>query len=285
MVTYHEFSSLNESSNMDQLLEVSIPRTQTRRKTGVFSRLYTVLAKQVYELKVILDDSYEFILFKRYKEFRQLNHEVKKIVYNKSVLHKFPGKNMNPMNPLVISARKSGLEKWLQSLLSVKQAETLVKGFLNIKESMIEEASALQKMSADECLIKDFSSQITSDSHSKFNIIDGFEKKYFHKRRAIREQYTNLLIKTLIPLCGDNYIGSKALNFLYKLCISDHNRDFERAAKEVTKFPIKELKKMKLNEYILRQRFSDCEIEAFYILSLFYAYYDEKSFGAIVKTI
>jgi nucleoid DNA-binding protein len=269
---------------MDQLIEVTIPRTQTRKKDNLFSSLYTVTITQVYEVKVVLDDSYEYILFKRYKEFRILHKNIKKLPTSQT-LPKFPGKVINPMNPLTISKRKSALEKWLQVALSIKKAENFIKIFLNIKTELIDEISQLQKMSKDEYFVKEFCDKINSNLNSKVNIIETFTKNFFTKKRNISEEHLKTLVKTLILICADEYIGSKALDFLHKLLSSDHNREFGNYIKEMIKMPVKDLKKMKLDEYILNKRFCESQIQAFNVLNILYLSYDLESFQLIVKFI
>ena len=147
---------------------------------------------------------------------------------------------------------------------------------------MIEQISKSEKMNQDEFFVNEFTSNINSSSNTKINIIDIFEKKFFSSRRNISEHYLHLLISTLIPLCGDEYIGSKALYFLNKLLSSDHNRDFQLAINQFQNFPPKTLRKMKLDEYLLKKRFSDFQIQAFFILEIIHSQFEIKSFHSIV---
>lgn len=270
---------------MDQLVDVSIPRTHTQKKKGIFHNLYTVIFSQVYEVKVILDDSYEYFLLKRYKEFRKLHDDIKGTLGENYIFPKFPGRTMNSMNPAVISKRKSGLEKWLHAALSFKEVEEYVKAFLQINFEAIEPVNSAQKLNEDEKMIKDFSGNINSNSHSRMGLLDTFEKKYFSKRRIVRDKQVELLLNTLLPLCGDDYTGSKSLHVLYKFCTSDHNRDFELVTKELTKIPISMLRQMKLDEYLLKKRFCDSQIQAFHILNILKATFDSSAIIEIVKFI
>lgn len=189
------------------------------------------------------------------------------------------------MNPSVISKRRAGLENWLQAVLAIAEFENPVKKFLNIDTNMIEQVVGASQLSEDEQLVHEFTNNLSLQVHSKMNHIVNFEKKFFSRRRTLREQYYNSLISTLIPLCGDDYVGSKALDVLDKLLTSDHNREFQVATKELTKSSIKLLKKMQLNEYLLKKRFCDSQIQAFHILGIIQPHYDTISFSSIVRVI
>ena len=190
---------------------------------------------------------------------------------------------MNSMNPAVISKRKSGLEKWLQHALTFKILETRLKSFLEIPSDVLSKPDAPDKINDDEILIKEFETSIQSSPHSKTNIIDSFDKKFFHKRRTIREQYINTLLKTIVPLCSDEYIGSKSLYVLYKLCNSVYFREFELAIKELAKLPAQTLALMKLNDHLMKRRSSDGQSQAYHILNEIRGYMDEASLEIVLE--
>ena len=186
------------------------------------------------------------------------------------------------MNPSVISARRLWLEKWLQSAMSIQMLENTLKRFLNIQNNMIEPLPDVQNINEDEFFVKEFTKTIDSHTNSKINIIQNFEKKFFSRRRNIRDIFYNSILAALIPLCGDEYTGSKALDVINKLLTSDHNRDFQIATKELTKFSVKLLKKMKLSEYLLKKRFSDSQVQALRMLEIIKPHFDPVSFQSIV---
>jgi hypothetical protein len=187
------------------------------------------------------------------------------------------------MSPSVISKRKSGLEKWIQHALTFPIFESKLKVFLEIPSEVISKTDPIDKLNDDEVLIKEFTSSISSSPHSKTNIIDSFDKKFFSKRRNIRETYIHLLLNTVVPLCSDEYIGSKALYVLYKLCNSVNFRDFDTAIKELSKLSAGLLSCMKLNDYLLKRRFCDGEIQAFHILKEIRPYFDDQSFLIVLN--
>lgn len=190
---------------------------------------------------------------------------------------------MSSMSPAVISKRKSGLEKWLQCALTFKVLEKNLKIFLEIPSDIAPESSPSQKINEDEVLIIDFTNKIDSSPNSRTNLIDQFDKKFFGKRRNIRDSYLNSLLSTLIPLCADEYFGSKALFSVYKLCNSVHYRDFELAIKELSKISVDVLSSMKLNEYLLKIRFCDGQSQAFHILNELKPYMDDEKIMKILN--
>ncbi|OMJ94457.1 hypothetical protein SteCoe_2361 [Stentor coeruleus] len=266
---------------MDELLDISIIRTETRVKSGCLNSKYTVNPIKVYELKLTIDDSYQYFIYKRYKEFRKLYDDVKETLGHNYKLPKFPGKTLHPMKPATIIKRKLELETWIIGALAVKDLENLLKEFLGIKvdcENLVDE----HLLNEDEVVIRNFSESINGNSNQRMNLLDTFEKKYFSKRRIIREKQIGTLLGTLLPLCGDEFIGTKSLYVLYKLCTRDHNKDFEIFIQTLTKMPIDMLKKMKLDEYLLKKRYSESQIQAFHILNIFKSCLDTKSIIDIV---
>jgi hypothetical protein len=190
---------------------------------------------------------------------------------------------MNPMNASIISQRRIALEKWLQHALSVKALETFLREFLEIQPDMLERTGETERLNEDERIVKDFESKINANPHSRTNIIDTYEKKFFSKRRNIRDGILRVLMSTLVPLCGDDYIGSKALYFIRKLCAGDHNRDFEGAIKALMALPVPILQQMKLDEYLLKNRFSESQMQAFELLSIFSSNLDPSTISSIVN--
>ena len=87
------------------------------------------------------------------------------------------------------------------------------------------------------------------------------------------------MLQCLIPLCGDDFIGSKALDFISKITTSDYYRDFTIASSELTKFTPEYLKEMKLNEHLTKKRFGDSQIQAYNICKII-----ENSLGLEILT-
>ena len=91
---------------------------------------------------------------------------------------------------------------------------------------------------------------------------------FFSRKTIITAEYISKLLQCLTPLCGDDFIGSKALDFISKITTSDYYRDFTLASNELTKFPPDFLKTMKLNEYLTKKRFGDSQIQAYNICKI-----------------
>lgn len=187
------------------------------------------------------------------------------------------------MKSATINKRKLELENWLLGALAVEDVEDLLKIFLGVKdnyENLVEE----HLLNEDEVVIRNFSESINGNSNRRMSLLDTFEKKYFSKRRIIREKQIGTLLGTLLPLCGDELIGTKSLYVLYKLCTRDHNKDFDIFIQALTKMPIDMLKRMKLDEYLLKKRYSESQIQAFHILNILKSHLDTKVIIDIVTS-
>ena len=89
----------------------------------------------------------------------------------------------------------------------------------------------------------------------------------------------------MIPLCGDEFIGSKALDFITKLITSDYYREFAVASKELTNFSPEYYKTMQLHEYLTKKRFCDSQIQAYEICKILEEALGANVFYEIVKII
>lgn len=116
--------------------------------------------------------------------------------------------------------------------------------------------------------ISEFINEINSDSKNKMKLIENFERIFFSKKISIKSESIWELIHCLIFLCGDEFVGRKALDFISKLTAGDYYRDFAAAKKDFLTFSPDFLKNMKLNEYLTKKRFGDSQIQAYGICKI-----------------
>lgn len=120
----------------------------------------------------------------------------------------------------------------------------------------------------DEELIFDFTTRLNTDSRNKIKALDDFEWNFFSKRRSVRSELISFLLKTIIPLCGLNNIGNKAMDIIAKLTSRDRYREYQTVIKELVKIDPEILCEMRLNEHLTKKSHGDCQPQAFHILQI-----------------
>ena len=154
------------------------------------------------------------------------------------------------------------LENWLKSAMRNKSLVGVIFEFLDFNQQSSGIENKL-KANPDEVQIQEFVEKISKTSNNKMKLIETFNFQFFSKKRSIHQDVIGMLIECLIPLCGDGFLGSKALDILSKLTTSEYFRDFSIVCKELCKILPEILKKMNLNDYLTKKRFSDYQLQAY----------------------
>ncbi|CAG9329520.1 unnamed protein product [Blepharisma stoltei] len=251
---------------MNHNISINITGTYQRRKRSFLSRLYTE-----YEINTILDGKDSYRVFRRYKEFSSLNSEIEEILAENAItLPKFPKKIFNKLSAAVISERRANLELWLQEASGHTELLLPLSKFLNVPTDGFEIVSTNRQnsVSQDENLIVEFSTKVTSESRNRYRALEEFEWQFFSKRRLVRNEYFAILLNVLIPLCGLDNIGCKALDILTKLISSDRFWDFNKVKQELVKLGPDFLSKMKLNDHLMRRIHGESQCLAYEILKV-----------------
>lgn len=175
---------------------------------------------------------------------------------------KFPGKKFNKLNESLILKRRIDLEQWLKSAISHKALQDKILTFLDYVITPLN-INSKAKTSPDELLIIEFVEKISKDAQNKMKLIENFSWNFFQKKRSVQQNYISLLTECLVPLCGCEFVGSKALDVLSKLTTSDYFRDFVLVCRVLTSFTPRTLRRMCLNEYLTKKRFSDSQLQAY----------------------
>ena len=170
------------------------------------------------------------------------------------------------MNSDRIDRRRDEIEIWLNQVIKIDQLSKHLFKFFNIQLSSYD--SSYIKTSEKSDQLANFISSITSTSNNKISTIEKFSFNFFSKKTHLKPHQLKLLIECLIPLCGDEMIGNKSLDFLFKLTTSDYYRDFVIASSQIVIFPAEVLREMKLDEYLTKKRLADSQIQAYSICKI-----------------
>lgn len=178
------------------------------------------------------------------------------------ILPNFPKKRLKKLNESIINQRRLEIENWLRCAIRNQQLADKIYDFLDFVQD-IPHPDIRSRVNSDEIQILDFVDKIKKASNNRMKLIEAFSWNFFAKKRLVQQDVIGKLAECLIPLCGDDFLGSKALDILSKLTTSDYFRDFSMVCKEFSKFPVETLKAMNLDEYITKKRFSDSQLQAY----------------------
>ena len=208
------------------------------------------------------------VVQKRYREIRILYETVRTTQIapftNQDAMNlpRFPEKSFFKMNSEIIDKRRTEIELWMNHAVKYEILAEHIFNFMNL--SYKPTIASNKSINLSDHLLK-FIDRINSTANSRMKLIDKFDFVFFSKKPSVSAEDLWRLLQSLIPLCGDDFIGSKALNFISKLTTSDYYRDFSVAITELSKFIPDYLKTMKLNEYLTKKRFGDSQIQAYTI--------------------
>lgn len=169
------------------------------------------------------------------------------------------------MNNDIIDKRRSEIENFLN--LAIKNEILAEHIFVFMGISFKANVSLTKNSNTADKVLK-FIGKINSTANNKMRLIEKFEFSFFSKRHSLSSEFIYKLLQSLIPLCGDDFIGSKALDVISKLTTSDYYRDFAIASKELCRFAPEYLQTMKLHEYLTKRRFGDSQIQAYTICKM-----------------
>jgi hypothetical protein len=175
-------------------------------------------------------------------------------------LPRFPQKSLFKMNSDRIDRRRTELEIWLNEVIKSESLNKYILSFFNVDNP----SSTMKKLDGSDHL-STFISNMTSSSNNKINTLEKFSSSFFNKKLHLKSPELKILIESLLPLCGDELIGNKSLDFLFRLTTSDFHRDFIQARSQIVGFPAELLKEMCLNEYLTKKRFADSQIQAYHL--------------------
>ena len=253
---------------------IRITHATTRTSGAIFSKKYTVISTQVYEVKLIVH-SHTYTTFKRYSELREFKQAIQSKLANHSL--KFPTKRWPaPSKSSDIDQRRRLLELWVNSVLLIESCRIDLMVFLGMEASnaIIFSNSLICepcKQNRSEQLIIILANRITANPLKKGKALMYFEKDFFETKKKPSSEKFKLLAKHLAHLCGENGIGSKALDILYKLMSRAHYYHFESFLESLYSLNVQNLSDMKLDLHILHKYGGGSSQQAFEVLKILQA--------------
>lgn len=193
---------------------------------------------------------------------------------------KFPEKSLFNMSSDTVDKRKSEICLWMNDVLKVENLSKYIFHFFNLKPEGV--LGSKKKDQRD--ILKTFISSIETSSNNKINIIEQFSWTFFSKKLQFKPAELKSLIECLVPLCGDELVGNKSLDFLSKILTSDYHRDFLIARSQFVGLPTNTLKQMQLNEYLTKHRFIDSQIQAYNLSKVLHLSVGTPGLEEIVKS-
>jgi len=112
--------------------------------------------------------------------------------------------------------------------------------------------SATCKLSPTELCVANFIKRLDQSEHKRLKAIEKFEREFFNQKQEISMPVATILLMKLMPLCGVEVIGSKALDILYKLTSSTTFRYYQTIIDAMMKISMDVLREMKLNLHLNR---------------------------------
>lgn len=169
---------------------------------------------------------------------------------------------------------------WMNDVLKVENLSKYIFHFFNLKPEGVL-GSGTKKEQKD--ILKTFVSSIETSSNNKINIIEQFSWTFFSKKLQFKPVELKVLIECIVPLCGDELVGNKSLDFLSKILTSDYHRDFLIARSQFVALNTNILKQMQLNEYLTKHRFIDSQIQAYNLSKILHLSLGTQSLEEIVN--
>lgn len=269
---------------------MTIPATELRVHDGVFTRQYSVIFTQVYQIKVL----YHFTAYKLFKRYSQFI-TIQKLVFYIQIpidiqkqLAPFPSKKwIHNTSAQVIEERRAMLEAWMQNLLEQPLVLDLVLDFLEVPDD-----KKLKILSKEKCILTDEDHCVANllhtfqdDNRHKSRSLEEFEKHFFDQKSGLHSMYMKILIRTLASYCGSENLGSKSLDILYKLIHSSSYRHFEKALAELLMLEFSLLRLIKLDMHILKQFTGDTSEQALEICLVLYNHLQTQMQSSLLSFI
>lgn len=205
-------------------------------------------------------------VFRRYSEFYRLRELVLREMKDLEGIP-FPKKRLlRSCTPQNVENRRVTLETWLISLAKRDQLCCLLLDFLSaIKAS---EEAKRSVPNAGETIIVATIAKLAAQPHMRLSTLESFENEFFRVGNAVSQDFLLALIQKIVPLCGDNYTGCKAISILSKLISRASNRSFTEAIRALRSLPLESLREIHLERHLLKAMQVDTGEESFRLLQL-----------------
>lgn len=233
------------------ITSISIPQVHLINRDSVFSPKYAVAARQVYEIHYSCSlDSNSHAIRRRYSEFHKL-HSLIKHKDRLQLKSPFPKKKwIRSWTPQVVEVRRTSLEAWLVELAAKVTLRAHLLDFLGAAPT-VDETLATSPTPGEQTITQTLS-RLMAQPHMRLATLETFEKEFFELKSPVNSDYILAFVQKLVPLCGDNYIGCKAISILAKLANRENNRWYLDVVRSMRQLPLQLLKEMHLEKHLLR---------------------------------
>ena len=248
-------------------MEVEIIGHHTNSSTSFLKPSFTVLFRQVYELRTTLN-SHCYTVNRRYKQFLGLHQQCRPTA--QFPLPPLPKKTLHAKSESVIEERTAALEIYLQVAALDPALWPILRVFLEIPASeVIKNDEDLSLLSDGEALVVKLMTAIQTDPSNKLSSLIDFSRNFFRKSQVVNRKYAKLLITTLIPLCGDEVSGSYALELVNKLISPAVSRCCREVVWSLMQCSTQELALIQLDKHVLGRFQGDSIAQALTLIALF----------------
>lgn len=187
---------------------------------------------------------------RRYSEFHKF-HSLIKHKDRRGLLAPFPKKKwIRSWTPQVVEERRKGLEAWLEEVAGKAGLRAYLLDFLGA--APIVEERLTNSPTPGEQTITQTLSRLVAQPHMKLATLEAFEKEFFELKGPVNTDYILAFVQKLVPLCGDNYVGCKAISILANLASREKYRWYLDVVRSVRQLPMSALREMHLEKHLLR---------------------------------
>lgn len=205
-------------------------------------------------------------VYRRYSEFYRLRELVLREIKDLEGIP-FPKKRFLRSNtPQNIENRRKTLEIWLISLAKRDQISCLLLDFLSAVKASEEAKRGIPNRG--ENIIVNTIGKLAAQPHMRLSTLESFENEFFQAGNTVNPDFLLALIQKIVPLCGDNYTGCKAISILSKLTLRASNVSFTEAIRALRSLPVQSLREIHLEKHLLKAMQVDTGEESFRLLQI-----------------
>ena len=224
--------------------------------------------------------------FRRYSQFRELRKKVSlnqiHLLINNS-LPNFPKKAFIAKNKLP-KERMHMLEQWLRTVMKHPECHELVLSFFSVPTQVVKQVCDNQfcKWNQREMAVASLVKNTKKVEKHGNRALKQFDKEFFKYDHCISQLPTNILLKTLVPLCGDPSVACFAIEILYKLLRIESYR-FSDSIQQILFNNIELLREMSIEKHILNTFQYQTGVQGYEIAKMIKEYFDRNGTGQYFK--
>ena len=157
------------------------------------------------------------------------------------------------------------LQIWLSAVSSYCIFDKSLCKFLSVDYNIL--LQRRKELTVDDYYVLEFLKNIQIESGNKLHLLKSFSGRFLTRRRSLNNDTIKRLLLSLFPLCAEEAIGGYALDFISKLTTREHYYEYEQIRKVFLSLKITDFKLMQLDNFLLKKRYSQGELQAYNLLS------------------